>query len=78
MKKFIIHISHTDISRDSRIIKEINEIKNYFPQYKVLGIGIKKKNEISQNQIISFKKNLLNISLQSKKFFFYQNFLDIY
>ena len=74
MKKFILHISHTDISRDSRILKEMNEIKSNFPEFNVLGIGIKKNYTFSQNKTTLFKKDLLNLTIQSKKIFFLPKF----
>ena len=64
-------MSHSDISRDSRILKEIDSIKNSFPQFQIMGIGIKKNSLISQNKRTSFKKNILSITLKSKKFLFF-------
>ncbi len=67
MKKSIVHISHTDIARDARILKEMNVIKNFFPQFEVKGIGIKQNTQVSQNKLMTIKKNLFNISIKAKK-----------
>ena len=67
MKKSIVHISHTDVARDARILKEMNVIKNFFPQFEVKGIGIKQNTQVSQNKLMTIKKNLFNISIKAKK-----------
>lgn len=68
-KKIIIHVSHTEISRDTRILKEIKSIKNSFKDYKVFALGIKtnKNNSINKKNIL---KNSIDFNLLSKKFFF--------
>ena len=68
-KKIIIHVSHTEISRDARILKEIKSIKNSFKDYKVFALGIKtnKNNSINNKNII---KNSIDFNLLSKKIFF--------
>ena len=51
----ILHLTHTDINSDSRILKEMQSISTYSSKYKVSGIGVtldeeqhktKKDNEI--------------------------------
>lgn len=73
-KKIIIHISHTDISRDSRILKEIKSLKNSFSNYKIFSLGIRsaKKQQINKRNII---KDSINFNLISKKIFFLPNIL---
>lgn len=78
MKKSVVHISHTDILRDARILKEINVIEKFFPQFEVRGIGIKKNIEISQNKLMTVKKNLLNISIKVKKISFLPKFIKFF
>ena len=71
MKQSIFHISHTDIGRDSRIIKELEGIKDEFFNYEIYAIGIKKKFKLDnkKNQLQGIKD--LSISLITKKIFFF-------
>ena len=60
MNKHILHLSHTDIVSDSRILKEIDALKGLGCAYKVKGIGIESriavKGDISQTaEIISIR-----------------------
>ena len=71
MKQSIFHISHTDIRRDSRIIKELESIKDEFFNYDIYAIGIKKKFKLNnkKNQLQGIKD--LSISLTTKKLLFF-------
>ena len=71
MKQSIFHISHTDLRRDSRIIKELENIKDEFFNYEIYAIGIKKKFKLDnkKNQLQGIKD--LSISLITKKIFFF-------
>ncbi len=71
MKQSIFHISHTDISRDSRIIKELESIKDEFFNYEIYAIGIKKKFKLDnkKNQLQGIKD--LSIFLITKKLLFF-------
>lgn len=64
-------MSHTDISRDLRILKEMESIKHSFPQLQIMGVGIKKNTLKSQNNRTSFNKNILSATLKSKQFLFF-------
>ena len=44
--KNIIHLSHTDIRYDSRIIKEMLALSKAYPSYRIQGLGIK----LSENE----------------------------
>jgi glycosyltransferase involved in cell wall biosynthesis len=71
VKQSIFHISHTDIRRDSRIIKELESIKDEFFNYDIYAIGIKKKFKLNnkKNQLQGIKD--LSISLITKKLLFF-------
>jgi glycosyltransferase involved in cell wall biosynthesis len=71
VKQSIFHISHTDISRDSRIIKELESIKDEFFNYDIYAIGIKKKFKLDnkKNQLQGIKD--LSIFLITKKLLFF-------
>jgi glycosyltransferase involved in cell wall biosynthesis len=71
VKQSIFHISHTDISRDSRIIKELESIKDEFFNYEIYAIGIKKKFKLDnkKNQLQGIKD--LSIFLITKKLLFF-------
>jgi glycosyltransferase involved in cell wall biosynthesis len=71
MKQSIFHISHTDIRRDSRIIKELESIRDEFFNYDIYAIGIKKKFKLNnkKNQLQGIKD--LSISLITKKLLFF-------
>ena len=75
MKKSIIHISHTDITRDARIIRELNDIKNQFFNYNIYAIGINKKSQLNnkKNQLKFIQD--LSISLITSKLFFFPEFI---
>ena len=71
MKESIFHISHTDIRRDSRIIKELESIRDEFFNYDIYAIGIKKKFKLNnkKKQLQGIKD--LSISLTTKKLLFF-------
>jgi glycosyltransferase involved in cell wall biosynthesis len=70
LKQSIFHISHTDIRRDSRIIKQLESIKDEFFNYDIYAIGIKKKFKLTnkKNQLRGIKD--LSILLIAKKLLF--------
>jgi glycosyltransferase involved in cell wall biosynthesis len=75
MKKSIFHISHTDIPRDPRIIKELKVLKNYFFNYNLFAIGIKKKSKFNNriNNLNNIKD--LSVKLITKKIIFLPQFI---
>lgn len=63
----ILHLTHTDINHDSRILKEMQSIANNFNTCKVSGIGV----ELNEDSVLSNTHNGLNIysvKLKSVKF----------
>jgi len=70
MKYSILHLSHTDIRQDSRIIKELKEIKNEFGKNDVFAIGIKRSSRLKITKLNAFNIKDLSISLATKKIFF--------
>ena len=66
MKYRIIHISHTDVRFDSRILKEIKCLSRV-PNFDVVGLGIEDSPQYSFNS--SSDLNLINLKLRSKKLF---------
>ena len=78
MSKTIAHISHTDVARDNRIIKEITALEKNLPQFKFVGIGIKQNKEISRNKLMTVKKNILSISLEAKKITIFPKFVRFF
>ena len=70
MKNSIFHISHTDIRRDSRIIKELKVISNEFVNCDIFAIGIKRVSHLNNIKLSLSKVQDLSISLITKKFFF--------
>jgi hypothetical protein len=75
MKKSIFHISHTDILRDPRILRELKVLKNYFFYYNFFFIGIKKKTKF--NNRINSLSNIKNLSVKliTKKIIFIPKFI---
>lgn len=68
MKK-ILHISHTDIRSDSRILKEMNSILNGYKDCRLLGIGI----QYAENQHrtnLDDNLDIYSIDLKSRKWRF--------
>lgn len=70
----VLHISHSDISQDSRILKELKSLKNNFKKYNFIAIGIK-------NKIFNIKKkknlkiNIIYTKLLQIIFFLIPKFL---
>jgi hypothetical protein len=76
VKQSIFHISHTDVAyNESRIIKQLEDIKNKFLNYKIFVIGIKKESNI--NNVKSSLRGIkdLSVSLITKKLFFLPKFV---
>lgn len=61
MKK-ILHITHTDVKSDSRILKEINSLQSC-PDYHITSIGI----NLEEGNQSSSVKNYIALNLSSKK-----------
>lgn len=61
----ILHLTHTDINSDSRILKEMNTVANFFNEYRVVGIGIG-QNEESHKTKTSSKIEIYSILLRSR------------
>lgn len=62
----ILHLSHTDIAYDSRILKEMNTVSSYFTSSKVSGIGVI-LNESTSSSKQSKNLNIYSIKLLTKK-----------
>lgn len=68
MKNKILHLSHTDINFDSRIIKEMISLQKIFPDSEIQGIGIKlDENEKLKKSNTTNSLEILSLSLHSKK-----------
>ena len=68
MKNKILHLSHTDINFDSRIIKEMVSLQKKFPNSEIQGIGIKlDENEMLEKSDTTDSLEILTLSLYSKK-----------
>lgn len=63
MKK-VLHLTHTDINSDSRILKEMEALSN--AGYEVSGIGINGKSNVHRGEI-KFIATINSLSLMSKK-----------
>ena len=71
-KNIVLHITNTDISKDPRVIKEIDSIKKIKNLY-IYGVGVSRNNIFKKNK----SKNYIQIlfKLDSKKFFYFSNLL---
>ena len=85
MKHSIFHLSFNDIRRDSRIIKEINSIKDEFFNFDVYTIGIKSEdkfnNKIHQLQGIkdlSFSIKIKKLLFFPKNIIFFLNYIEFF
>ena len=85
MKNSIFHISHTDIRRDSRIVKELKVVSDEFTNYEIYAIGIKKDSDLFNIKLSLSGVKDLSISLITKKIFFlprlimyYFNYLEFF
>lgn len=76
MKETILHISHTHISTtESRIMKQLEDIKKKFSNYKIITIGIRKESKYN-NDLFPLKGiKDLSFSLITKKLFFIPKFI---
>ncbi|AXH09213.1 hypothetical protein CP960_01765 [Malaciobacter halophilus] len=68
----IIHLTHTDINTDSRILKELNCIANEFKTHNISGIGVFDK-EKSNNTKISDRIKIHTIILRTREWRFLPN-----
>ena len=71
MKNSIFHISHTDIRRDSRIVKELKVVSDEFTNYEIYAIGIKKDSDLFNIKLSLSGVKDLSISLITKKNIFF-------
>ena len=64
--KNILHLSHTDIRYDARIIKEMYALSNEFSDSKIQGIGIEldEKNKVSE---LASELDIVSLNLKSKR-----------
>lgn len=65
--KCVLHITHTNIENDSRILKEMSSLE--FAGYKITGLGVF-HDEASKRSEIPLRANLYNIRLASRKLVF--------
>ena len=72
MKK-ILQLSHTDISFDSRILKEINAALN--SGYNVLGIGMKAKDEDIGFRDSNNSANIISLSIITRKWHYLPRYI---
>ena len=75
MNNSILHISHTDIRRDSRIIKEIKVLSDEFVNYDIYAIGIKKDSDLYNIKLSLSGVKDLSISLITKKIIIFPKFI---
>ena len=73
-KMNILHLSHTDISSDSRILKEMKAVASHFIEHEVVGIGISDERETHKSKF-GLDFNLKQIKLSSRKWTFVPDFL---
>ena len=66
-KKLILHISNTDLSSDSRIIKEINSLKK-INNVNIYGIGLSAENKFSITKTKSYTQILIKLDSKNKLF----------
>lgn len=65
----ILHLAHTDINSDSRILKEMNSIANAYNEIKVSGIGVRldeESHKVQENE----KLEIYSITLKSRNWRF--------
>ena len=68
--KNILHISHTDINHDNRILKEINSISK-LPNSNVFGLGIKLNENTVEQKIEKENIEIITLNLFTKKLIFF-------
>ena len=73
MTNYILHISDTDINKDSRVLKEMRSLKNFCQEnnFQIYGLGIELLDDTNYNTNID-----LNIYTCKRKrgWIFFQNF----
>ncbi|MDA9003868.1 hypothetical protein N9J26_00080 [bacterium] len=67
MKK-VLHLSHTDIRSDSRILKEMSAIAS--TEYQVLGVGVNDFSGTEEASLLENNFSIFNINLLSRKMVF--------
>ena len=76
MRDTILHISHTYISKtESRIMKQLEDIKKIFSNYNILEISIRKESKYNNHLFPLEGIKDLSFSLKTKKLFFIPKFI---
>ena len=65
----ILHLSHTDINSDARILKEMNSLKDSFEKAQVSGIGLQENEAVSENANSSLDIHTLVLKSRNLRFF---------
>ena len=71
----ILHLSHTNISSDSRILKEMTSIKNYKKNLKVFGLGINRVEFGNTKNLIEQDLEINDLALFTNKIKFLPKFI---
>ncbi|MCA6423797.1 MAG: hypothetical protein IM568_13435, partial [Flavobacterium sp.] len=64
--KNILHITHTDIRFDNRIIKEIEALSE-IDNFKVWGVGMSLDEGSAENSLINIKAEIITLKVISRK-----------
>ena len=64
----ILHVSHTDINFDSRILKEISAISEAFPNCEMVGLGAELGNDKREKSNELRNVEIITIPIKSRKF----------
>lgn len=64
----ILHVSHTDINFDSRILKEITAISEAFPNCEMIGLGAELGNDKREKSNELRNVEIITIPIKSRKF----------
>ena len=65
----ILHLSHTDINSDARILKEMNSLKDSFEKAQVSGIGLQENEAVSENANSSLDIHTIVLKSRNLRFF---------
>jgi hypothetical protein len=57
----VLHLSHTDINYDSRILKEMSALSEYDNKYSLYGLGV----AMNEGNVASIQSSSLNIDCQA-------------
>ncbi|WP_227429822.1 glycosyltransferase [Psychrobacter sp. I-STPA6b] len=70
----ILHLSHTDIRSDSRILKEMQSIARLNPSFSIYGVGVVTRDKSSQSKLVE-GINIVSINLLSRKLTLFPKFI---